>query len=292
METFKKMVKTILFPHPAVIVILIPVAAALLIYSFLFLDGKELITYISYFLSAYALTVACVRIPHLIGFLRFIKEDNQYIKRYLTDTHLRINISLYGSLIWNIAYAVLQLGLGFYHHTVWYYALAVYYILLSSMRFFLLRHTRKNNAGEDRRKELLLYRFCGIMLLVMNLALAVIITYIVLQGRVFIHHEITTIAMAAYTFAALTMAIINVVRYRKYESPVFSGAKVVSLSAALVSMITLESTMLTTFGSEGQESFRLTMLAITGLGIILFILILAIYMIVKATKKLKEEENG
>lgn len=292
METFKKMVKTILFPHPAVIVILIPVAAALLIYSFLFLDGKELITYISYFLSAYALTVACVRIPHLIGFLRFIKEDNQYIKRYLTDTHLRINISLYGSLIWNIAYAVLQLGLGFYHHTVWYYALAVYYILLSSMRFFLLRHTRKNNAGEDRRKELLLYRFCGIMLLVMNLALAVIVTYIVLQGRVFIHHEITTIAMAAYTFTALIMAIINVVRYRKYESPVFSGAKVVSLSAALVSMITLESTMLTTFGSEGQESFRLTMLAITGLGIILFILILAIYMIVKATKKLKEEENG
>lgn len=292
METFKKIVKIILFPHPAVIVILLPVAAALLIYSFLYLDGKEIITYISYFLSAYVLTVFCARIPHLIRFLRYIKEDNKYVKRYLTDTHLRINISLYGSLIWNIAYAVLQLGLGFYHHTVWYYALAVYYILLSSMRFFLLRHTRKHKAGEDKGNELSLYRFCGIMLLVMNLALAVIITYIVLQGRVFIHHEITTIAMAAYTFTTLTMAIINVVRYRKYESPVFSGAKVVSLSAALVSMITLESTMLTTFGSEGQESFRFTILALTGLGIILFILILAIYMIVKSTKKIKEIKNG
>ena len=116
-------------------------------------------------------------------------------------------------------------------------------------------------------------------------------------NRTFEHHMITAIAMATYTFTALTMAIINVVKYKKYNSPVFSASKAISLAAALVSMLTLESTMLTAFRDETMTvAEQEWMLGATGGVISVLIVEAAVYMIVTGTKKLKqlksEVENG
>jgi hypothetical protein len=165
------------------------------------------------------------------------------------------------------------------------------------MRFFLARHTTRNAPGEKMESELKKYRACGVIFLVMNLALVLIIFFMIYWNRTFEHHMITAIAMAAYTFTSLTNAIINVVKYRKYNSPVFSASKAISLAAALVSMLTLESTMLTAFG-DGTMSVieQKWMLGATGGVISLLIVVTAIYMIVVGTKKLKqlkiEVENG
>lgn len=122
----------------------------------------------------------------------------------------------------------------------------------------------------------------------MNLALALIIFFMVYWNRTFHHHEITTIALAAYTFTALTLAIINTVRYRKYNSPVYSASKAISLASASVSMLTLETTMLTTFGGVTMSlTGRRILLGISGGVISVFIIAMAIYMIVQGTKKIK-----
>lgn len=110
----------------------------------------------------------------------------------------------------------------------------------------------------------------------MNLALSVIVGYIVWQGRSFRHRKITTIAMAAYTFTALTLAIVNTVKYRKYQSPVLSASKAISLAAASVSMLTLEAGMITVFGGDGDFQFRTYMTGATGAAVCLFVLGLAI----------------
>ena len=137
-------------------------------------------------------------------------------------------------------------------------------------------------------EELINYRACGIVFLLMNLALALIIFFMVYWNRTFHHHEITTITMAAYTFTAFTMAIINMVKYRKYNSPVYSASKAISLASACVSMLTLESTMLTTFGDGTADlTFRRIMLGSSGGVISVFIIVMAIYMIVQSSKKLK-----
>jgi hypothetical protein len=157
------------------------------------------------------------------------------------------------------------------------------------MRFFLVRHTSKYAPGEKMKTELQKYRACGIVFLVMNLALALIIFFMVYWSRTFEHHMITAIAMAAYTFTTLTTAIINVIKYRKYNSPVFSASKAISLAAALVSMLTLESTMLTTFGDGTMTATaQKWMLGATGGVISVLIVATAIYMIVVGTKKLKQ----
>ena len=293
----KKFGKALLFPHIAIMILLVPIATVLLVGSMVFIGTESPIAIVSYVIAAYTLTVWCFKVPYLIKFFKTFKNENKYARRWQDDTRLRVNVSLYGALVWNALYGIFQLWLGFYHQTFWFYSLGAYYICLGIMRFFLARHTTRYAPGEKMQTELFKYRACGIIFLVMNLALTLIIFFMVYWNRTFEHHMITAIAMAAYTFTALTAAIINVIKYRKYNSPVFSASKAISLAAALVSMLTLESTMLTTFADGTMTAAtQKWLLGSTGGAISVVIVATAIYMIVIGTKKLKqlktEDENG
>ncbi len=286
---WKKIGKALLFPHIAIMIILLPVATVFLVYSMVFMGTDSIIAIVSYVLAFYTLMVWCFKIPYLIHFFKTFKDENKYARRWQDDDRLRVNVSLYGTLIWNVAYALLQLGMGFWHHTFWFYSLAGYYICLAVMRFFLARYTTKHKPGEKMREELVRYRLCGWIFLVMNLALALIIFFMVYWNRTFTHHMITAIALAAYTFTAFTMAIINMVKYRKYNSPVYSASKAISFASACVSMLTLEATMLTTFGDGSMDGVtRKIFLGCTGGVISVFIILMAVYMIRQSSKKLKE----
>ena len=295
MKTLKRIGKVLLFPHIAFVIILAPIAAALLIYSFAYENVEPYISYASYFLSAYALTIVCARAPEIYKKAKQFRDNNRYITTYRSDAGLRVRISLYRSWGLNLAYALMQLVLGIINRSVWFYALAGYYFMLVVMRFFLLREARYKRLGEDLRFELLLYRLCGALLVAMNLSLVGIVFYIVRRNYGFEYHYIVTIAMAAYTFFTLTMAIVNIVRYRKYKSPVMSASKIISLAAALVSLLSLETAMLTAFGEGNDALLRQIMTACTGAAVCIAVLAMASYMIISSTKQinaLKGETNG
>ena len=142
------------------------------------------------------------------------------------------------------------------------------------------------------KNELVKYRACGWTFLVMNLALTLIVFFMLYWNRTFEHHMITAIAMAAYTFTAFAISIVNVVKYKKYNSPVFSASKVISFTAACVSMLTLTSTLLTTFSDGTMEAgAQKMMLGSVGFVVSGGVVVLAIYMIVTGTKKLKQLET-
>ena len=92
--------------------------------------------------------------------------------------------------------------------------------------------------------------------------------------------------MAAYTFTTMTLAVVNVIKYRRYESPIMSAARVISLASALVSILSLETAMLTAFGEPGNDSFRQIMTAITGSAVCLLVLAMAVYMVIHSTKEI------
>ncbi len=285
----KKLGKALLFPHIAIMIVLVPIATVFLIGSMIFIGTNSPITIVSYVLSAYTLTVWCFKIPNIIKFFKAFKHENKYVGKWLSDPRLRINVSLYGSLLWNVAYALLQLWLGFYHRTFGFCSLGAYYICLAVMRFFLVNHTRKYAPGEKMQSELLKYRACGWVFLLMNLALALIIFFMIYWNRTFSHHMITAIAMAAYTFIAFAVAIVNIIKYKKYNSPVFSASKSISLAAACVSMLTLTSTMLTTFNDGTMDVLsKKIMLGVVGFAVSGVVVVMAIHMIVQSTKKLKQ----
>lgn len=285
---WKKIGLNLLYPHLAVIICLLPISVAFLILSLVYLGTESILAIVSYLLAFYVLLVICFRVPRMIVFFKTLKHENKYIKKWFSDVRLRMNVSLYGSLVWNVAFAIFQLGLGFYHKSFWFYSLFAYYVMLGVMRFFLVKHTRKYEANEEKEIEIKKYIVSGYLLLAMNLALAVIVFFIVYFNKTFNHHMITTIAMAAYTFVTFTFAIINLVKYKKYKSPVYSAAKSITLIAGAVSMLTLETTMLTTFGTTEGPLFNQIMLSCTGLAVIGFAITMAVIMIVKGNRSLKE----
>ena len=126
----------LLYPHPAIIICLLPISVALLVLSLIFLDTESIIAIFAYLLSFYVLLVLCFKIPNIVAFFKKFKKENKYAKRYFSDVQLRMNISLYGSLIWNVAYAILQLGLGFYHKSFWFYSMFGYYVMLGGFSSF------------------------------------------------------------------------------------------------------------------------------------------------------------
>lgn len=289
---WKRIGNALLFPPAAVLIVLTPIAAAALVYSMLRLEETSPVRIGSYVLAFYTLVVACAQIPNIVRSVGRIKKENKYIRIWTDDPRLRMNVTVSGSVLWNGVYGALQLGLGIYHRSAWFYSLAAYYVTLAIMRLSLVWYTMRHKPGEQMQQELVRYRACGWVFLLMNLALSGMMFYRIYENRFVQHYEITTIAMATYTFAMLTVAIVNVVRYRKYNSPVLSSAKAISLAAACVSMLTLENTMLVSFnkGAMPQQTVRL-FLALSGGVVSAFIIAMAIYMIVQANRKLKSLEG-
>ena len=289
---WRKIGRALLFPPAAVLILLTPLAAAGLVYSMRKLEENSPVRIGFYVLAFYTLVIVCVRLPKVVQSIGDFKRENQYIRTWSNDPRLRMNITVGGSVLWNGAYAALQLGLGMYHRSAWFYSLAAYYATLAAMRLSLVLHTMHHKPGEQMRQELTRYRACGWVFLLTNLALSGMMFYMIYENRVTRHGEIVTITMAAYTFATLTLAIVNVIRYRKFKSPILSAAKAISLAAACVAMLTLENTMLTTFRSETMtpEKTRL-FLGFSGGAVFVFIIAMAVYMIVQANRKLNSLEE-
>jgi len=292
--SWKKLCRALLHPHISVMMALVPLSGAFLVWAMVCRGTESAVAITSYVVAAYTLTVWCFRVPVLRRYYKTFKSQNRYARLWLDNRRLRVNVSLCTSLVWNLSYALLQLGLGITNRSFWFCSLAAYYFSLAVMRFFLVRYTFRHKAGENMVLELKKYRACGIVLLVMNLALSLMIFFMVYWNRTFQHHEIVTIAMAAYTFTSFTKAIINVVKYSRLGSPVYSASKAVSFVSACVSMLTLESTMLTTF-EDGTMTLagRQILLGVSGGAVSAVVIAMAVYMIVWGTKRLKQEKiNG
>ena len=296
LDTFKKILKLVVFPPIPFIILMFPVAYGGMFISLALSGAYHYATYAFYALAAYELGIICVHIPKLIKWIGKIRKSNRYINRFESDAELRTKISLYSTVLFNTVYAAFMVWMGIVNRSFWFFSLAAYYVMLDVVRFCLLRHMRSADFGQRRLDELKRYRFCGKMLAYLNIALAFMIFFVVYWNRGYEYNYIVTIAMAAYTFTTVAVSIVNVVKYRKYNSPVMSATRAISLAAAAVSMLTLETAMLTAFGGDNGPEFRRMMTLTTGIAVFAFILAMAIYMIVRANKqikKLKEElSNG
>lgn len=293
MERFKRILNKILFPHLALVFISVPVAVALLIYTFLYEEETSLVAYLSYLISAYSLIIVCAR------FIKMPKEGfrdalhrNQYVHRYLTDVPFKMHVSLYLSLGLNLFYAAMNLFFGAYYGSVWYGTLAVYYILLSVMRFLLLQHVNRNAIGKELILELRQYRLCGVILMLMNIALLGVVVLVMLDNEGFNYAGYLIYVVAIYAFYNITSAVRDLIKYHRYKSPVMSAAKAIQLAAALVSMLSLETAMLAQFGEESGPYFRQLMTGLTGGGVCLVVLATAGVMIIRSTRRLKHLKNN
>lgn len=284
-----------IFKLPPIPTILISVPSfALVIYVLANNMDHTVISYVAYALSAYAMVITVTGMAEVIRPIKNGIENHPFVRKalsipllekFLKEAEFRTETSLYQGFFINLLYVAMKFFTGIYYRSIWFGSLAVYYLLLAVMRFSLLHYVRSRK--DDRVSQWKRYRFCGIVLLFMNQALAVIVVIVVKQNKGFEYAGTLIYAMALYAFYAVITSVINVVKYRRYGSPILSAAKAINLTAALVSMLSLETAMLAQFGGE-DAMFRQIMTSATGTGVCVIVLGMAVFMIAKSTKTLKE----
>ena len=226
---------------------------------------------------------------------RIKKKLIPLIKRYRTDVEFKTRISLYSSLCINLLYVGINLLSYALYHSMWFICLGVYYVILAIMRFMLARYARQHGLGKKRRRELRRTISCSYILLTVNFALSGAVLMILYQDKGYEYHGILIYAVALYTFYITIHAIVDLVKYRQYKSPVMTMSKVVALSAALVSMLALETAMFSQFGQDMAPKDQWLMIALTGAGVSITVVTMSLYMIMKCTKEIKEirgNKNG
>lgn len=296
-RSIKKAFKKIFFLPPVPTLLISIPSYGLVIYALAGDHVNPIVAYVSYFLSAYALVITVTGIAGIVRLVRrgidkhpLVRKalDIPLVNRFLREDMFRAEAALYQGFFINLLYAGIKMFSGIFYRSFWFVTLAVYYILLAIMRASLLHFVRAHgNAGESKSAGLRRYRLCGIILLFMNIALAGMVILVVHENSGFEYPGMLIYVMAMYAFYATITAVWNVVKFRRYGSPVMSAAKVINLTAALVSMLSLETAMLTQFGAADDPAFRQIMTASTGAGISLIVLGMAVFMIVHSTRQLK-----
>ena len=293
---WKKIGKKLLFPPVFLLVILVIVSALAL--SLIFVHGMEqtIPAYLVYALAFYTLstvTVYCVLVlPKQYSTIRQKIYDHPFGNRYMTDEVFRTNISLCVSFGISMLYVGINLWSWYALQSYWFMVLAVYYVIMAVMRFLLVRYVRIQKIGTSILGEWKRSRICAYILLLINLSLSGAVLMILYQHRGYDYPGILIYVMALSTFYALTMSIVDMVKCRKMGSPVMSTAKIVSLSAAVVSLLNLETAMFAQFGADMSAEHQRIFIILTGAGVSITIVTLSVTLIGNANKEIRRIKNG
>lgn len=283
MDRVKQWIKRICVLPPLPTVLLSLPAFGLVAYA-LAAGAAGPVACLAYALSAYALVISVTGCWRIAAALKRTVQAHPLGGRLVGDPKFRAEISLHQGFLINLAYIGGKLACGIRYRSPWFISLAVYYALLALMRLLLLfRRKRLDCLGELRR-----CRLCGMVLLLMNLALAGIVYFMVHQNRGYDYPGTLIYAMAAYSFYAVILAAVNVVKFRRHGSPVLSAAKAINLAAAMVSLLSLETAMLSRFGGEDGPLFRKRMTGAAGAAVCVLVLGLAVYMIAGAARSIRQ----
>lgn len=288
MRFFKDAAKRVFNIPFWIIIPLVLFSTLSLIYVFSQNLNTTFFAYISYFVSAYTLTVITVYFVKVfpLHYKRLKQKfvEHPYGNKYINDISYKVKVSLYISLAVNILYSTFKLISSFIYSSFWWGAIAIYYIILSIIRFLLIRYMKsENNNLSDAWKK---YKFCGYLMILINLSLSGIVFQMVWQNKSYSYPEIIVIASAAYTFYSVTVSVIEIIRYRKYNNPIISASKAIRFAAALVSLLNLETAMLSAFGEAGSP-INQTLVALTGCAVCCAVLGISMYMIIKSNRNLK-----
>jgi ABC-type Fe3+-siderophore transport system permease subunit len=211
----------------------------------------------------------------------------KYVELYFSDRNLRARISLYLSCLTNTFFVLFYFVAAIYYKSFWQGAMSIYYLALSSIRFMLSKRANVAKKKNNQMKyELKTYRTCGIFMFFINCAMTGLVAQMIWQNKSYEYAGILIYAEATYTFYCFITAIINVVKFKKSDSPIISASKMIALARAVMSLFALQTAMFCAFDS-GNYSYQRVMNTVFGAIACTVVFAFAIAMIIDANKKLK-----
>lgn len=291
MKKFKEKIHKILFLPIFIILFFSSLCAVGLTFIFISVFDLGVYTLVSYVLLIYLL-LAFILLVGLKAKGNFKKagenhKKDSFLKRVLTDTSFRTKTALYFSSGMNLFYGAINVFLGLSSNSLWFYILSGYYIILSIIRFTLLKVFIKQKIGENLFLENKKAITCGKILLALNITLIAALLMMIFKNKGYEYKGYIIIIMGFYTVYIIVLSVINIFKYRTHKSPIILSSRVVSLSAALVSLLALESTLIFRFFSKTTRFLRNITLSLTGGAVIFVVIVMSIYLIVQSKAKLK-----
>lgn len=220
-------------------------------------------------------------------------ENKPFWNRLFTEYGFRTILFSIGSFAINLAFAVYNGSVAIVIRSIWFGALASYYILLIVLRGIILcyhairRKAVKAGQTEDitKRKDMRIYSICGVVLLLLPIALSFAILQMVRANDSFVHTGITIYVYAIYAFYKIIVSIHNFVKTRRSSEMTVRASKNINLADAMVSILALQTAMFREFDTAGDTVNVATMNAITGAIVCALTAALGVFMIIIAAKK-------
>lgn len=225
-----------------------------------------------------------------------LASKNKFLNKLFYNIRFRTMLATSFSLLLGIGFVVYNAYAGLKYHSVWNGSISIYYGFLVAVRvLFLVCETIliKNSEMEENQKGLYrakMFRFEGLLLILLNVALIAPVTILALSKKQVDLPMWVAIVNACYAFYKIIVCIYSFVKTRRTALLSIKGIKNLNLTSALITMLSLENTMLLTF-SETPSDLQLLMI-FTALAVMIINLFIAIRTFVLGKGEVYKLERG
>ena len=285
----------VLHPPKWVSAVIPPLSFAALIITFAVQNLRNALAYFIYSMSAYSLVILIAALPGLTKRAKSAMMDSRLMRkaaaspitgRYFKDLAFRGSISIYQGMAVNFFYVVFRIAAGIRYASVWFVSMAVYYLVLGGLRTYLIVCYRRRTPELERR----CYHTTAWLLFLLNIPMGSMIVLMVRTNSGFFYPGYIIYLSALYTFYTMVTSGLNIMKFRKFGSPVLSAAKVLNFISAMMSILGLQTAMISRFSEHG-ENYRRMMNAIIGSFVYGIVILIAIYMLLHGRYLRKKVES-
>lgn len=284
MERWKKICQKLIYPGKDLSVLIPIVGFGLLIGLSYYGITDHPVTYVSYVLAFYALTVVIANCIPLV-------QKGLFLYGKVRETGIfHISRTMIANIAINVIYGAYHLISGLLYHSVWLLSNGVYYLILCLIRLMLVRYEKKQAALDDQKEKQILgwrgFSCCGSLMFLLNIAMSGMVIQMIRDSRGSNYPEMMVYAVALYTFYRLTTAIIRVVRGSTDGNPIYGAARNIDLTAAMMALYALQITMLNVFGDGSGNDIVIN--SLSGTAVCILAVLGALGMVLHGNRRRKE----
>ena len=216
-----------------------------------------------------------------------------FLEKWFSDYDFKTFAAAGGSLLVTVFFAFYNGYLGIHYESMWYGTICAYYIILALLRFMVVLAERRLNGRPDAEcARARIFAAASVLLLILNISLVIPVSLMATQQKPVHMTLVPAITMAAYTTYKITMASINLKRRERSSNCLTKPLRAVSFVDALVSVLTLQNTLIAVNSADGgTERPMLILSAVTSAVIFLMIMILTIATLIQSVQSIKSDKK-
>lgn len=205
--------------------------------------------------------------------------------KYLIKLFSKNNVKLFLSLFVYLLFVIYNLYFGINYKMKWNVAIGFYYIILFMIKLLILLFIKKELKYKT---ELTIYIITFIFIIFLNISLIWPIILMLSNQRNGNIGTIPSLSIATYAFYSLTISIINLIRQKNINKLLLKQYFLINHVNALVSILTLQNTLILT---NGEYTYNLKILTlISSILIYILIIVLTLLSFIKNIKMISKNK--